>query len=106
MGKIVQAQSSWLKAQSKRKMRKYIITIIFALGLGMSLNAQSDGFFTSSYSDYREDNWSSTMPSLPGFHGGLDDYQSTPEAPLGNGLLLLAGLGITYASTKKKKKKK
>ena len=87
-------------------MRKHIITIIFALGLGMSLNAQSDGFFTSSYSDYREENWSSTMPSLPGFHGGLDDYQSTPVAPLGSGLLLLAGLGITYASTKKKKKKK
>lgn len=103
MGKIVQAQSSWLKAQSKRKMRKYIITIIFALGLGMSLNAQSDRFFTSSYSEYREENWSSTMPSLPGFHGGLDDYQSIPEAPLGNGLLLLVGLGITYASTKKKK---
>ena len=103
MGKIVQAQSSWLKAQIKRKMRKYIITIIFALGLGMSLNAQSDRFFTSSYSDYREENWSSTMPSLPGFHGGLDDFQSTPDAPIGSGLLLLVGLGITYASTKNKK---
>ena len=85
------------------KMRKYIITILFALGLGMSLNAQSDGFFTSSYSDYREENWSSTMPSLPGFHGGLDDYQAIPETPIGSGLLLLVGLGITYASTKKKK---
>ena len=77
-------------------MRRYIITILFALGLGMSLNAQSDGFFTSSYSDYREDNWSSTMPSLPGFHGGLDDYQSTPEAPLGNGLLILGALALGY----------
>ena len=100
MGKIVQAQSSWLKAQSKRKMRKYIITIIFALGLGMSLNAQSDGFFTSSYSDYREESWSSTMPSLPGFHGGLDDYQSTPEAPLGSGLLVLGVLALGYRKLK------
>ena len=77
-------------------MRKYIITIIFALGLGMNLNAQSDGFFTSNYSEYREDNWSSTMPSLPGFHGGLDDYQSTPEAPLGSGLLILGALALGY----------
>ena len=99
----LKAHGSKLKAQSKRKMRKYIITILFALGLGMSLNAQSDGFFTSSYSDYREESWSSTMPSLPGFHGGLDDYQAIPETPIGSGLLLLVGLGITYASTKKKK---
>ena len=77
-------------------MRKYITTIIFALGLGMTLNAQSDGFFMSNYSEYREDNWSSTMPSLPGFHGGLDDYQSTPEAPLGSGLLILGALALGY----------
>ena len=83
-------------------MRKYIITIIFALGLGMSLNAQSDGFFTYNNVDEKRTEWG-LEPALPYAHG-LDGHQSS--APLGNGLLLLAGLGITYASTKKKKKKK
>ena len=83
-------------------MRKYITTIIFALGLGMSLNAQSDGFFTYNNVDEKRTEWG-LEPALPYAHG-LDGHQSS--APLGNGLLLLAGLGITYASTKKKKKKK
>ncbi len=82
-------------------MRKYIITIIFALGLGMSLNAQSDGFFTYNNVDEKRTEWGSE-PALPYAHG-LDGHQSS--VPLGSGLLLLAGLGITYASTKKKKKK-
>ena len=99
MGKIVQAQSSWLKAQSKRKMRKYIITIIFALGLGMNLNAQSDGFFTSSYSEYRdvENDWSLNMPLLPGSHGYVDDYScAEQDVPLGSGLLILGVLALGY----------
>ena len=82
-------------------MRKYIITIILTLGLGMSLNAQSDGFFTYNNVDDKRTEWGSE-PALPYAHG-LDENQSS--APLGSGLLLLAGLGITYASTKKKKKK-
>ena len=77
-------------------MKKLIISIIFALGFGMSLNAQNDGFFTASYDEYREDNWSSQMPSLPGFHGGLDDYNSTPDAPLGSGLFILSALACLW----------
>ena len=80
-------------------MRKYIITIIFALGLGMNLNAQSDGFFTSSYSDYRdiENDWGLNMPLLPGSHGYIDDYSCVEqEAPIGNGLLILGVLALGY----------
>ena len=84
-------------------MKKLIISIIFALGLGMSLNAQNDGFFTSSYSEYREDNeWGIDMPLLPGSHGYLGDYDCITPVPVGNGVILLAGLGIAYASRRKR----
>lgn len=85
-------------------MKKYIIAIIFAIGFGMSLNAQGDAFFTyQNYSDTREDfiEWGdeNSMPVLPSAHGTLIDYSS---APLGSGLLLLAGLGLGYATLRKK----
>ena len=82
-------------------MKKYITTIIFALGFGISLNAQSDGFF--SYRDNgvtnRSASWS-VEAALPTSHG-LTDHQSS-EAPLGSGILLLAGLGLGYALRKRK----
>ena len=86
-------------------MKKLIISIIFALGFGIGLNAQSDGFFTSNYS-YREDIiWDvDQMPLLPGSHGYLGDYDCvTPSVPLGSGILVLAGLGLTYALRRNKK---
>ena len=86
-------------------MKKVIISIIFALGFGMSLNAQSDGFFTSSYSEYRENiSWDvENMPLLPGSHGYLGDYDCVTPVPLGSGVLILAGLGLTYALRRNKK---
>ena len=84
-------------------MKKYIILAVFALGFVMSLNAQSDGFFTSSYSTYREtpNEWG-TMPTMIG-HGLMDD-QNASNAPLGSGALLLAGLGLAYALRNKNRK--
>lgn len=90
-------------------MKKYILTIALAIGFGMNLNAQigqsgkSDSFFSSNkYSEYREGDGSfGTMPLLPG-HNTLNDYDADP-APIGSGLLLLAGLGLGYASLRKVK---
>ena len=83
-------------------MKKYIILAVFALGFVMGLNAQSDGFFTSSYNNYREttDEWG-TMPTMIG-HGLTTDQNA--NAPLGSGALLLAGLGIAYAMRNKNRK--
>ena len=84
-------------------MKKYIMTIIFAIGFGMSLNAQSDGFFNSSYSEYRDqDDWGQNMPMLPTQHGTKYDF-AAEEAPVGSGLLLLAGMGLAYGMRKKSK---
>ena len=81
-------------------MKKIILAI--ALFAAVSANAQSDGFFTSSYNNYREttDEWG-TMPSMIG-HGLMTDQNA--NAPLGSGALLLAGLGIAYAMRNKNRK--
>lgn len=84
-------------------MKRYIITLVFALGFVMNLNAQSDGFFTSNYSEYREveNDWGLNMPSLPSSHGYVDDYSCAEPAPLGNGLFILGGLALAYRLRKK-----
>ena len=80
------------------KKRLMIISSIIILGCS-TLFAQSDGFFT--YSDGGETNRSTSWGvevTLPTSHG-LTAHQSA-EAPLGSGLLLLAGLALGYAVRK------
>ena len=46
-----------MTVQKENNMKKYIIAIVFAIGFGLNLSAQSDGFFfNSNYSEYREEN--------------------------------------------------
>ena len=75
-------------------MKKLIITAIFTIGFVFNINAQSDGFFTSSYTEFRatENDWGIDMPALPGQHGV--NYDFAAEAPLGSGLLLLSAFAI------------
>lgn len=83
-------------------MKRYIITLIIAIGFGLNLSAQSDGFFkNNNYSEYREENleWGN-MPVLPNQHGTQYDFAA--EAPLGSGLLLLGGLALGYAAMRKR----
>ena len=80
-------------------MKKIILAI--ALFATVSVNAQSDGFFTyNSYEEQRteDDGWR-TMPTLIG-HGYTSDIDA--NAPLGSGLLLLGGMAVLYASRKRK----
>lgn len=90
-------------------MKRYILTIVLALCFSMSLSAQfsqqnsSDGFFSYGYNEYREESGFGIMPLLPG-HNTLLDYDADPkQVPVGSGLLLLAGLGLGYASFRKLK---
>ena len=76
-------------------MKKIILAI--ALFAAVSANAQNDGFFTSNYNQNRAgEDWADAV-GLPSAHG-LDESQT---APLGSGLLVLAGLGVAYAMRKK-----
>ena len=81
-------------------MKKIILAI--ALFAAVSANAQSDSFFR--YNNVEEQRTNSgngewgTMPTLVG-HGYTTDMD--PNAPLGSGMLLLAGMGLAYGFRKK-----
>ena len=81
-------------------MKKLIITTIFALFMGMTMSAQSDGFFAySDVDNYRggSDDWGA-LPTLPASHGFTTDQDAVP---LGSGLLLLGGMAIAYGLRKR-----
>jgi LPXTG-motif cell wall-anchored protein len=85
-------------------MKKLIILSVFALGFGMSLNAQSDGFFVYNNFEQEQNRQSQNeawgvMPSMIG-HG--IEYDMDANAPLGSGLLLLGGMAVLYAKRKRK----
>lgn len=92
-------------------MKKIFLTLIMTAALALGVDAQqqygyyqdqttqySDGFFSpqneSGYQYRNIDN----MPIVPG-----TGYYCDQSAPLGSGLLLLAGLGAAYAVRKRKK---
>ena len=80
-------------------MKKILVTlsIVITLGFGANAQTQSDGFFSySTTEDNREGE--TVFPTLPG--RGLDGDQDA-NAPLGSGLLILAGLGVAYAARRK-----
>ena len=88
-------------------MKKYIVLAALSMVLTLGLNAQvgsynfssSDGFFRSNDDiDYREYSDWGDMPRI--FGHGLDKNQN---APLGSGLLLLAGMGLAYGIKRKLK---
>lgn len=78
-------------------MKKVIATVAIILGLGVGANAQSDAFFTQNFSDYRSTEGVET-PRLP-----AHALTSNQDAPVGTGLLLLAGMGLGYAALRKRK---
>ena len=79
-------------------MKKVLVTLSLILTLGLGASAQSDAFFT--YSDVNEQQRTGTelgaTPGLP-MRGQSGDH----SAPLGSGLLLLAGMGAAYALRRK-----
>ena len=76
-------------------MKKVIATVAIILGLGVGANAQSDAFFTQNFSDYRSADVET--PRLP-----AHALTSNQDAPVGTGLLLLAGMGLGYAALRKR----
>lgn len=85
-------------------MRKLLVTFAIVATLGFSANAQfqsntqSDGFFSSTTpSDgYRAEE---ALPALP-----FRNSEANQPAPIGSGLLLLAGMGLAYAAKRKNNK--
>lgn len=86
-------------------MKKTIIAIIVIMMMGLtSIQAQNSGLFgRGNDGENSNDNPAllnrDNMPVLPG-HDSNDDA----TAPLGEGLLLLMGMGAAYAVVRKRKK--
>lgn len=95
-------------------MKKFIITIIIAVGFFTSLNAQttepeynqspetsSDVFFEYSIFNRRSSS-TDLMPMLPYSYTGSDDISAIngQPAPLGSGILVMAGLAFAYSRRK------
>ena len=80
-------------------MKKVLVTISLVLTLGLGASAQSDAFF--SYSDVNDQNRQSydlgDMPALP-----MRGQNTDQSAPVGSGLLILAGLGLAYGLKRRK----
>jgi hypothetical protein len=98
-------------------MKKLIITaaILFAIGM-TSLNAQNSGLFNRGLTNESEtndlNNNSNRNNSFGGRAGGETDPILPPGnhgssgnqgVPLGNGILLLAGMGVAFAACHKRK---
>ena len=63
----------------------------------------TDGFFTTNYQEYREnDQWINGLPVLPSSHGL--DLDVAAEAPVGSGLLMLLGMGLGYMTIANKRR--
>ena len=86
-------------------MKRIVLSIALVLTLGLSVNAQSDGFFKSTYQDANEEARTGTGRAFPGIpeFGGDVDQPADDDAPLGSGLLLLAGMGAAYALRRRRK---
>lgn len=86
-------------------MKNVIITIALIFGIAIGASAQRRGLFEKGpESDGFEDAYERTYGSpfiLPQYHGL--DYDG--EAPLGDGTLLLLGLGAAYTLKKRKQVK-
>lgn len=89
-------------------MKRLVLSVAIILTLGLGAYAQSsDGFFTTTYSEYNEikreqyGNLDAIAPALPRFD--LVEDADHSAVPVGSGLMLLAGMGAAYAMRKRRK---
>ena len=85
------------------KMKKILFAIAIVLTIGLTANAQSDGFFRGG-NDYSYGNRDG-LPGVPDYTPNNGAYNTTDvPAPLGTGLLIMTALGAGYAMAKRRKK--
>lgn len=83
-------------------MKKLLIILSLVTTMCLSVNAQntSDGFFSTSTPSTNYRDGSATEGSFFPVAPGQEIYGDQP-APVGSGLLLLAGMGLAYAMRRK-----
>ena len=81
-------------------MKKILLAIALIITMGVTANAQSDGFFRSYDNNDNTNRTEGNTFVLPNAHDTNSDYDS---APLGSGLLILTALGAGYAIKRRNK---
>jgi hypothetical protein len=85
-------------------MKKILFAIAIVMMLGMTANAQRDGFF-SDYDNYDGERATSGFtPSVPGGDPGIVGDVTADPVPVGTGLLIMTALGAGYAVARKRRK--
>ncbi|MBQ8223550.1 MAG: LPXTG cell wall anchor domain-containing protein [Bacteroidales bacterium] len=74
-------------------MKKVLVTLSLVVTLGLGAIAQNDAFF--SYSDVDKQQRNGIIEINPPQLPALGEYSD--QAPVGSGLLILAGMGVAYA---------
>ena len=88
-------------------MKKILFAIAIVLTIGLSVNAQSDGFFSNFNNDnYNDRGIGSGNVNIIAPNHGLEGYAEGDgtAVPLGTGLLIMTALGAGYAVAKRRKK--
>ena len=83
-------------------MKKLLFATALIITMGLTSNAQNDGFFKWNGNDeddiFRDVTTSGLV--LPSTHGDIHDY----NAPVGSGIAILTLLGAGYAIKRRRKK--
>ncbi|MBR6091207.1 MAG: hypothetical protein IKQ09_00130 [Bacteroidales bacterium] len=82
-------------------MKKILFAIALIITMGLTSNAQNDGFFNWNNNYDADERLTGIEFSLPNGHGDINDHNAVP---LGGGIALLTALGTAYALKKKREK--
>ena len=87
-------------------MKKLTITLMLIASIALSAEAQTDKFFNDWKDSRSLENELIETPQYFGYEYDFNGINGTPNAPIGDGLLLLATLGIGYSFVKKKENRR
>ena len=87
-------------------MKKRILSLALFAALSFSVTAQTDGFFSSKYSQYEEEYREGSIYIFSENSADFLNMQGAEDlAPIGNGLIVLTCAGLIYAISKRKENK-
>lgn len=87
-------------------MKKKFLTALVMTALSFSVTAQTDGFFSSKYSQYEEEYREGSIYIFSENSADFLNMQGAEDlAPIGNGLIVLTCAGLIYAISKRKENK-
>lgn len=87
-------------------MKKILLAIVLVLTIGLSVSAQTDGFFKDDGGSSNNNRTAADDLNVPGgVVGKIKDTNGYTE-PLGSGLLIMTSLGAGYALIRSSKSRK